>query len=158
MRRPLMVCLLLAGMGSLSVSAQKLERAAVASSGGNLSNGSMQLSFTIGEAVSGVMTASSGSVTNGFQQFLKDTTSSVTFPTQMGSFKAYPNPVTDRLTVEGTSTTYIDLMDANGRVIGTFNTTSGTSVLDMTMYARGIYVLRAQDNNGSVQTIRLVKY
>jgi hypothetical protein len=85
-----------------------------------------------------------------------------------GSLTLYPNPVSDRITVElpqanGTGTSTIELLDASGRLLRTDQYALEEGQRSISLFAQdlepGIYLVRAFANNGLDQSIgRFVKH
>lgn len=72
----------------------------------------------------------------------------------------YPNPVKDKLNVNITNAqnniTIASLFDNNGRLIYKGTMISGTNAIDMSTFAKGIYLLTLK-NNTEVQNIKVIK-
>jgi hypothetical protein len=74
---------------------------------------------------------------------------------------AYPNPVSDVLTVtitgiEGAKGT-IQMMDFNGRLVATQEMKQASTTINMGGYASGVYLVRFKDNEGRTGTVKVVK-
>ncbi len=67
--------------------------------------------------------------------------------------QVYPNPVNDNVTIEFTESTPIELItitDAQGKMVySTGNLTITRKQIDLTNFARGLYVLKVQTENGA---------
>ena len=68
--------------------------------------------------------------------------------------RAYPNPVRDRLTVEGGEGTQATLLTVDGRVLRSMALQSAREVLDVTTLPNGVYFLRV-NRTGKEEVIRL---
>ena len=68
--------------------------------------------------------------------------------------RAYPNPVRDRLTVEGGEGTQATLLTVDGRVLRSMALQSAREVLDVTTLPNGVYFLRV-NRSGKKEVIRL---
>jgi len=72
----------------------------------------------------------------------------------------YPNPVTDILNINITNAqdneTEASLYDNAGKLIHTKHLISGTNTIDMTKFAKGVYLLTLK-NNTEIQNIKIVK-
>ena len=67
------------------------------------------------------------------------------------SFNTYPNPASDMLYVELTSSTgrtELNLIDASGRVVLNDVITTDRAVVNTSAYANGVYMLTVRTNNG----------
>ncbi len=73
------------------------------------------------------------------------------------NFSIYPNPSHGKVTIDLPSAPvnpFVSLMDITGKTIRQFNVTSGKTVLDLSSFARGIYMLKVEmKENSSVQRI-----
>jgi hypothetical protein len=72
----------------------------------------------------------------------------------------YPNPVTDILNINITNAqdneTQANLFDNSGRLLQSKKLISGTNTIDMTKFAKGIFLLSLKNNN-EVQNIKIVR-
>ena len=71
----------------------------------------------------------------------------------------YPNPVTDILNVNITNSqnnVTADLFDQNGKRMYSGKLISGTNLIDMTKFAKGIYLLTLK-NNTETKNIKIIK-
>ena len=68
----------------------------------------------------------------------------------------YPNPTRAIVHVEAPSGSHIELVDINGKTIHRMQTETGNSVLDLSTYAQGVYLLHVRTNEHLV-TKRIVK-
>ena len=74
---------------------------------------------------------------------------------------AYPNPVTNLLTInvrgiEEVNAT-IQVMDFSGRLVAMKAMTTSSTTVDMTGYASGVYLIRYKDAEGRTGTIKITK-
>ena len=76
------------------------------------------------------------------------------------SLMVYPNPVTDILNINITNlqndVTVASLFDTNGKLIYSGEMVSGTNMIDMTKFAKGVYLLKLK-NNVETQNIKIIK-
>lgn len=130
--------------------AQSLTPTVIASAGDYLSNGSLSLSFTLGEVAVTTLQSTNLILTQGFQQpFELDVGNAVEKKPINWSVKAYPNPVTDilniRFTIKNTDDYTLQLMDITGKKLQVkkLNAVSSGEIyeLDMTDLPPGIYLL-----------------
>jgi len=130
--------------------AQSLTPTVIASAGDFLTNGTLSLSFTLGEVAVTTLQATNLILTQGFQQpFELDVANAVESKPVNWSVKAYPNPVTDilkiRFTLKKTDDYILQLLDVTGKklLIKELNrvATGETYEVDMSGYAPGIYLL-----------------
>jgi hypothetical protein len=72
----------------------------------------------------------------------------------------YPNPVKDILNINITNAqdnvTRASLFDNNGKLIHSVQLVSGTNNIDMTRFAKGMYMLTLKNSNG-IQNIKIIK-
>lgn len=143
-----------------AVNAQSLERQVIASAGGFSAANGVSLSFTVGEPV--IETAVSGSVilTQGFQQPEDITTGIATKPEVTVDYTVFPNPTDDKIFVELTSDTEVEvelaLFDISGRRIVELDTPTRTingrarEEMDMSQLAPANYILTLSEAGGKV--------
>lgn len=118
----------------------------VATSGTDFSNGSAQISYTLGETVTFTGVSPNTALTQGFQQPSVKVTgvSEVLSP----EIKVYPNPTTTVINIEiATSGTY-QLYDLNGKLVSE-GELSAKSVIDMSSYATATYMLNVTEGQSS---------
>lgn len=69
-----------------------------------------------------------------------------------------PNPVNNKVTVSGVNAGHeLYITDVSGRVMTTVMTGNAPQQIDLTAYARGVYLLHVVHNGLPVKTVRLVK-
>ena len=90
-----------------------------------------------------------------------DTTGIATMGNVRNELKVYPNPVTDKLTIEntgvGSHTIYI--YDLSGKKVGSAEVGGGTvRVIDTSKWADGIYFLQAVGGNGRQETVKIIRH
>ena len=68
------------------------------------------------------------------------------------SVKLYPNPASDRFTVEG-KVTEVEVLDALGQMVyqGADNT------IEVATWPQGVYFVRIVDENGAISTVKFMK-
>ena len=131
---------------------------AVATAGGEAGT----VSFTIGQPFVEVATSSQGSVTPGVQQAYVIATVDVGVADLAAAIElsAYPNPVTDRLTLsaatDNASLRYT-LTDNNGRTLATDEIADALTEIDMAQYVPAVYFLRVDDGKNMVKTFKIIK-
>jgi len=144
------------------VNAQSISPDVVASAGTHFSNGSAQLSWTIGEPVIKTYDNGSNILTQGFHQ--PDITVTGIHETEMAleGVSVYPNPTDQLLNIrlEGQQNDVsLNLYDAAGRVVMSDELTSGTALsqFNLTGIANGTYLLRLATKAGLQATFNIQK-
>lgn len=151
---------------AMSVKGQSLAPTVLSSAGGYFDNGSVSLSWTLGEVA--VTTISSGNyvLTQGFQQS-KLTITGVRELDLNWSLEAYPNPVQDQLrvkfSIDRTNDFEIEVMDMTGKSMRIYRfdgLVNGTELeIDFTGFTQGIYLLNIRTTDRSIsKTVRIQKY
>lgn len=117
----LLLFLFFNGIGFL-LSAQQFKPTVVANGGGQISNASVKMSYTIGEAVTGRISNGSVIFTEGFQQSSAGITVSVTEkPENAQEINVYPNPTRDLINISfynhADETILIQLFDINSKLL-----------------------------------------
>ena len=137
------------------VSAQSISPQVIASAGTHYSNGSAQLSWTIGEPV--ITTVSNGNniITQGFHQTLLTVTSVEEQSVAGMNVTVYPNPTSDLLNinfVNNLKDLQMDLFDMSGKLLQARKVGAVESNVQISMsdYARANYLLRVYSIDGSV--------
>jgi hypothetical protein len=75
----------------------------------------------------------------------------------MADVLVYPNPTTDRLTVEGQGMQRVELYDAMGRLISATHADSERTTVSMAGKPSGMYLLKVMQEDGSVVVRKVVK-
>jgi hypothetical protein len=140
------------------LTAQSAERQVIGSAGGFAKGTGLQVSSTVGEAITATGTTTSVILTQGFQQPSSGTVR--IDEAALGLFiKAYPNPTSDAVTLDLSTQQAMDIhialydmlgrqmsvterMPLNGQMLHTVN---------MANFARGNYILRLTNTDGSLQ-------
>lgn len=120
------------------------------------------VSFTVGQPFYETTTSDNGSLTAGVQQTFEIKTVEVGVAELAAAveLEAYPNPVTDRLTLRADApdaALRYTLTDNNGRTLATDIIVDSQTEIDMSRNVQGIYFLRVDDGKTLVKTFKVVK-
>jgi hypothetical protein len=129
--------------------AQQINPKVVNSSGGNLSAGSVQLSFNVGEVAVTKISNTNNIITQGFLQ--PDANSTGIKENNSYSFEAYPNPTDSKLTIQSgdyKEAVYAKLIDGMGRVM--YSGEVKNNSLSMDPFTNGIYQLILSDKEQKI--------
>lgn len=151
------LCFLL--LGSLTSYCQSAEQQVISSSGNHYNNGTIQLSYTIGEPVISTESNTTSTLTQGFHQTnwkflgLEDFAPEITI-------SVFPNPVMNQLNIQSNDfigITY-QLFDSNGKLVfedelKDSNTQLNTETLAPAMYS---IFFRSEDKS-NLKTFKLIK-
>ena len=91
---------------------------------------------------------------------ITDTTGIAATESVRNELKVFPNPVSDKLTIENTSTQKhtIYIYNLNGKMVGSMEIRGGeTMTINATNWAAGIYLLQADDRKGRRETIKIIR-
>ncbi|MEL6592285.1 MAG: T9SS type A sorting domain-containing protein [Bacteroidota bacterium] len=156
------ICLGLALLIGANLNGQvSLERQVVGTAGNYSSGGNVQLSATVGEAVTETKISGSIVLTQGFQQPDRNfgQTGIEDLMELVVNYEVFPNPTSDRLNVTLESEKPVKLQlriyDMSGRLLPSYTQrVEGTgkmeSQLSIATLAEGIYLLSFLDENGEV--------
>ena len=118
------------------------------------------MSWTLGEPITQTFSNGSATLTQGFQQS-NISLVSVENLDPLIEIRAYPNPISDFLTIElsdNALNSEMQLIDATGKVVLLGRVTAPKFTLDFTAYSKGTYYLNFKNENGSIlHTITLQK-
>ncbi len=89
----------------------------------------------------------------------KSTTSSATIKSNLNTVKVFPNPVTDKLYIQGeTDISKIEISDITGSIILTKFPDTRSASINMTSYLNGIYFVKIfQENSKNIVVKKIVK-
>lgn len=140
------------------VSAQEV----VSSNGDSKSAAGVEVSWTVGEAVTETFISPSNVLTQGFHQTKLTITAigEVLFPGL--EIKVYPNPTPDIITIHFND--YIEgaryyLYDLSGKILENKLIHSADSEINMDKFASGQYILKlTTESKQPIQTFKIVKY
>ena len=140
------------------------EQEVISSAGEHYSNGSVQISWTLGEIVTETATDGNNIVTQGFHQtnltitkieeeYINNVDASITI---------FPNPTSDLATINLTdvdiSNFIFELNDNKGKTILKKNFESESEVIDFSQYAASIYYIRIYNKSGTyANTFEVIK-
>ena len=144
------------------VRAQSVGPEVIATAGDHFSGNNVQLSWTIGEAVTETFATNALQLTQGFHQ-TNLTIVAVDNPVADFQVWVYPNPTTDRVNIEtpDASTAFgLELTSANGRILlWQPATASMIRYLDLSGYAPGLYLLRLHTEDGkTIRSFKIIKF
>lgn len=69
----------------------------------------------------------------------------------------YPNPASDKLTVELPAKSTLDIVDVEGKILLSTLCQQGNTEISVSTLPKGMYFLRAMDKNGSVRSAKFIK-
>lgn len=151
--------ILLFGLGLTGLRAQE----AVPTTGGVASGNGGSVSYSVGQVVYQTYSGTSGSVAEGVQQPYE--ISVVTgIEEAIGinlSVSAYPNPVTDNLTLSVDnlefSTLSFQLYDMNGKLLKSEKITSNYTSIAMSAFVPASYFVKVIQQDKNVKTFKIIK-
>ena len=78
-----------------------------------------------------------------------------------GSYKLFPNPATSEINISSTNNSNysnIEIHDLTGRIVKIVNSrTSNNTTLDVSDLNSGNYIIKITDNNGKVESLKMIK-
>lgn len=139
--------------------AQSISKQVVGATGKSLTNVNLSMSYTIGEPVIGLMTASGTQLSNGYHAGLNLQALSIEDNNLAVDIKVYPNPTSQMLYVAHPDISIFSLQitDLNGKQIyaGTINK---DQPLDISSYANGMYLLTVENKaTNKKNTYKVIK-
>jgi len=131
----------------------------ISSSGEDFSNGTNQISWSIGEVVITTASTSANIITQGFHQTNLSVVGVKDF-TLNSTISVFPNPTTELLTieVEEFSGLKYHLFDMNGKIISEKNLSETTTSITLIDEAKGTYLLKIFDlNSNKSKSYKIIK-
>ena len=133
----------------------------VATAGEQFSNTNGSISYTIGEGVASTLTDGDKTVTQGFHQ----TTISITvFKDSVAddfSMTAFPNPATQAVTLKTDQVIIPGLKylitDQGGKIIVQKRIENEETVIPVEQLPDGVYIIKIQDNQKEIKSIKIIK-
>lgn len=149
------------------INAQSIEKQVIASTGGVLSNGTYEISATVGETVVETFISGTLTLTQGFQQ-ANGSQTSVEELVVTANYKLYPNPtlgnaILELESVNSDATISLIMYNTIGKLIYSktiiLQANRITTInLDLTNHSNGVYFVNILDSKSTlVNTIKLIK-
>jgi len=136
---------------------------AVVVSGKTVSSTAGSVSYSVGQVVYTTITGNGGSVAQGVQQPYEIFVATA-IPEAAGidlKMSAYPNPVTDHLTLKisdyESDDLYYRLFDMNGKLLKMKKVTESQTQVIMQDLKPAVYFLKIIDNNKEIKTFKIIK-
>lgn len=146
------------------IQAQTISQQVIGSAGESYENGSISISWTIGEVAVETLEQNGLILTQGFQQGYFEITSVDEIPLSSILVEIYPNPAKEYINIEVKHNDEFDIVvemfDLQGRLVKNRNIEKGTNriELELTNLSASQYILRLSKKNGElVQTFKLIK-
>lgn len=133
------------------------------SGGGDVTANSGSVSFSVGQLFYYSLAGSEGSVQEGVQQpyEISEITGIKDYPGITLEFKAYPNPVTDYLTLSAVNKAgnkfYYCLYDSGGRILQREMIAADETNISMLNCRPGLYILQVSNNTIALKTFKIIK-
>lgn len=130
------------------------------SSGGNISNSSGSISFTIGQVFINNIEGDNGVINEGIQQ---PYTSEIITGIELNEIQLqlFPNPTSDiailKVANEHIGLLNYSLFDETGRLISTNQINSSESTIALATLASGIYILNVRNSSQTIKSFRIIK-
>lgn len=77
--------------------------------------------------------------------------------TEIVELSTYPNPVVDALTVVGSGIQNIVITEVSGKIVAQMNITDLNTVIDMSQYASGSYLVKVEYTSGNQEVLEIQK-
>ncbi len=134
--------------------AQQLSHDVVSSAGAEFSSGNFQLDWTLGEISTATFTASTITLTEGFQQ-AEIIFVSTRQPMSSIQITSYPNPFHSNIYIEKDTDKQLKLecMDVLGRLVASAHLTEKVQSLDLSHLASAVYFLKITNENGQLVSV-----
>jgi hypothetical protein len=145
------------------ISGSLISQANVVGAGGNGSSPEGIMSFTIGQISANILDSPGHSITEGVQQPHELFVVSIFTDPDLGlSVEVFPNPTSTHLILRTLSreynyTTRFSISDVNGRVMTSQVFTSDETIIPMTKYTPGTYILTLFQGEMPVHQFKIMK-
>jgi len=145
--------------------AQQLQPIAISNGGGNMSNGSVKLTCTIGQPVTGMVSNNTAKVTQGFQNTFLVMPDGISEWAQKNlNIEIYPVPAKNQVTVAIAGNISEDVLivvfDLNGKFLSQIPYQKFTPevAIDLTGFLPGVYIFKIKSVNGmQLASYKIVK-
>ena len=138
----------------LVATAQSISKQIIGASGTNQNNSTAKLSWTVGEPVVGLMTATGSQLGNGYHQSLNLQTLKIMDNELAIQIKVYPNPTSQALYLShpDVNTFSIQVIDMNGKLKYT-GIINKDIPLDVSSYTTGTYLIKIENKEANLNMI-----
>lgn len=145
---------------SFLLTAQSNSQEVIATSGSSMSNGSLEVSWTMGETVTETVENGNVIATQGFQQTNLEVVGIIEHDDSF-ELNAYPNPTTDILNLkvsEFEEKMLISILDNTGKIVEELEMKSEELTIDFTEKSEGLYLVLIQSKDGKkLKTLTIQK-
>jgi hypothetical protein len=138
---------------------QTISKQVVSAAGKTQSNSNLEITWTLGEPIVGLMTNGGNQLGNGYHPSLNLQALSMEENNLDVQIKVYPNPTTQLLYVSHPELNSfgVQIVDLNGKQIY-FGTISKDQPLDVSNYSQGIYMVTIENKeNNKRNTYKIIK-
>jgi hypothetical protein len=131
----------------------------VATSGGNMTNNTVQVNWTIGETITETSSTNKTALISGLNQPSLKLETSVENIKDKLNVSVFPNPTSQFVNIkyEGQLPIKSKILSLNGTVLSVSEIKDQNSQLDFSNKANGIYIVEITDKSGKSNTYRIVK-
>ena len=140
-----------------ALTAQSLDRSVVSSGGGSVYLASIALDYTIGEPAVGDFSTSTVLLTQGFDQGYKKTNVGVEVFDNKQTLRVYPNPAVTTISIESDKNYSGSVLNAQGQEVMKATFLKGSSMLNISELAAGVYFLSLVSSDNIPLNVRWVK-
>ncbi len=136
---------------------------AILTTGGDVSSSTGSVSYSVGQIVYTTNTGTTGSVAQGVQQPYEISVSTAIKGSEdiLLDFTAYPNPVKDILRLKTGERNFdgitYQLYEINGKIVEKKIVTATETMISMSDFPKGIYLLKMIDSNKVLKTFKIIK-
>ena len=131
----------------------------ISNSGEYFDNGTVSLSWSIGECMTETYTSGNNQLTQGFQQNFEIITLVENLTDNM-QINVYPNPATDKINIEFSEineNTIIQLFDISGKELLLKSLINTTEQLDLSNFSNSTLILKITENEKLLKSIKIQK-
>jgi len=131
----------------------------VATSGGSMTNDSVQASWTIGETITETISNNKTIVTSGFNQPILKIESIIEHVKSKINISVFPNPTSLFIYINcnGQLPIKAKVLSINGLVLSITDIKEQTTQLDFSNYVDGVYIIEIINKTGKSNMYRIVK-
>ena len=135
---------------------------AVTSAGDSRRVGNLNVSWTVGEALTETLTTTNFKLTQGVQQpSIKVEIVSRSQEMNVYRISAYPNPATDAITVSISDADrqqfMLKVFDMNGKLMHIAQITESQTRISVANFPPGIYLMQISDRKNNIQVFKIIK-
>jgi len=145
---------------SFGIYGQQVTNSIISSIGANLETENNSIEVTAGELVVSSLQGDSSYMTGGIFEGVLAVTSVFESPEYEVKINIYPNPTSNKVTLDfpdDLNHLSVVIFNVNGKMLRTFTEVNNNSIIDFSIFPKGIYFIKIEENNQYISSKKVIK-